>query len=419
MTASDGLQRILDEGKCIGCGLCAAMFPDKLEMAVAPGGYLRPVVRRALLEDETEAIYAVCPGVVVTGLPGPLAEAAPQLDEVWGPYVRIDRAHAADPETRHKAATGGALTALCDYLLASGTVAAVLHVAPGGARPAFGQAWVSESREALLAGAGSRYGPAAPLTALGAMLDRGAPFALVAKPCDISAVRLLGRRDPRVGDLITHFLTPVCGGIMPPFAMKAFLARHGIDPDDVAAVSYRGDGCPGPTRFVLKSGAVIEKTYLEFWGTESSQWHLPWRCKICPDGTGEAADIAAADTWPGGSPAAETLDDDPGTNAVLVRTPAGAELLRGAVDAGYLVLEGDATPRDLDHWQPHQVRKKIASGARFDGLRRAGQLGIETIGLRTEKLRARMDPETDRQQLEGTRARIAIGKHRDDFGTTS
>ncbi len=419
MTANDGLQRIVDEGTCIGCGLCAAMVPDKLEMSVAPSGYLRPASRRALSDDETAAVYAVCPGVVVTGLPEPLAEAAPHQDEVWGPYVRIDRAHAADQETRHKAATGGALTALCDYLLASGIAAAVLHVAPGGARPAFGQAHVSETREDLLAGAGSRYGPAAPLTALGAMLDRGAPFALVAKPCDISAVRLLGRSEPRVGELITHFLTPVCGGIMPPFGMDAFLARHGIDPDEVVAVSYRGDGCPGPTRFVLKSGETIEKTYLEFWGTDASQWHLPWRCKICPDGTGEAADIAAADTWPGGSPAPEALDDDPGSNAVLVRTQAGAELLRGAVDAGYLVLEGSATPRDLDHWQPHQVRKKIASGARFDGLRRAGQLGIETIGLRTEKLRARMDAETDRRQLQGTQARIAIGKHRDDFGTSS
>jgi len=417
--ASDGIQRILDEGKCIGCGLCVAMFPDKLEMEVAASGYLRPAARQALSEDETAAVYAVCPGVVVTGLPEPLAGAAPHLDEVWGPYVRIDRAYAADPAIRHKAATGGALTALCNYLLASGTAAAVLHVAPGGARPAFGQAQVSESREALLAGAGSRYGPAAPLTALGAMLDRGVPFALVAKPCDISAVRLLGCSDPRVGDLITHFLTPVCGGIMPPFGMEAFLARQGIAPEEVAAVSYRGDGCPGPTRFVLKSGEVIEKTYLEFWGSDSSQWHLPWRCKICPDGTGEAADIAAADTWPGGSPAAETLDDDPGTNAVLVRTQAGAELLRGAVEAGYLVLEGSATPRDLDLWQPHQVRKKIASAARFEGLRRAGQLGIETIGLRSEKLRAHMDAETDRQQLEGTRTRIAIGKHRDDFGTAS
>ena len=98
MTPSDGLQRIVDEGKCIGCGLCVAMFPDKLEMAVAPSGYLRPVARQALSKDETAALYAVCPGVVVTGLPTPLADAALHQDEVWGPYVRIDRAHAADPE---------------------------------------------------------------------------------------------------------------------------------------------------------------------------------------------------------------------------------------------------------------------------------------------------------------------------------
>ena len=66
MTASSGLQRILDEGKCIGCGLCAAMVPDKLEMAVAPSGYLRPAARQALSYDETAAVYAVCPGVVVS-----------------------------------------------------------------------------------------------------------------------------------------------------------------------------------------------------------------------------------------------------------------------------------------------------------------------------------------------------------------
>ena len=251
------------------------------------------------------------------------------------------------------------------------------------------------------------------------MLERGAPFAVVAKPCDISAVRLLGRRDPRVGKLITHFLTPVCGGIMPPFATDAFLRRLGVAPGEVAGFSYRGNGCPGPTRVELKGGDVIERTYLDFWGTESSMWHLPWRCKVCPDGTGEAADIAAADTWPGGSPTAEMLDGDPGTNAILVRTKAGAALVKGAVDAGYLIIEGPATTGDMDLWQPHQVRKKIASGARFDGMRMAGQLGMKTIGLRTEALRARMDEDADSRETEGTKARIAIGKHRDDYAMDS
>ncbi len=419
MAGNARFQRILEEGKCIGCGLCSSMFPDKLEMAVAPSGYLRPAARRDLSAEETDAIYDVCPGVVQTGLPEDLIERETVVDEVWGPFMRIDMAYAADPETRHRGSTGGALTALCDYLIASGTARAILHVTSGGARPSFGRPHVSVSREDVLEGAGSRYGPADPLTGFGALLDRGAPFAVVAKPCDISAVRLLGRRDPRVGALITHLLTPVCGGFMPPQGMESFLKRIGVAPDAVAAVSYRGDGCPGPTRIELKNGDTIDKTYLELWGSDASMWHLPWRCKICPDGTGEAADVAAADTWPGGSPTEAMLDDDPGTNVVLARTRAGAELVENAAEAGYLALDGSATPRDLDLWQPHQVRKKIASGARFQGMREAGQLELKTIGLRTDALRRRMDADTDRRQVEGTKARIAIGKHLDGYGADS
>ncbi len=412
-------ERITEEGKCIGCGLCASMLPGKLAMAVAPSGYLRPAASAALSEEETDAIYAVCPGLVQTGLPEELIGPETRLDEVWGPIVRIDMAYAADPESRHRAATGGALTALCDYLIASGEARAILHVAAGGARPSFGKPQVSEDHASVLAAAGSRYGPSDPLSALHALLDRGEPFALVAKPCDLSAVRLLGRREPRVGALITHFLTPVCGGFMPPFGMDAFLARNGIDPQEVAALSYRGYGCPGPTRITLRSGAVIDKTYLELWGSDASLWHLPWRCKICPDGTGEAADVAAADAWPGGAPTEEMMAEDPGTNVVIARSKAGAELVARAAEAGFLVLDGGATTADLDDWQPHQVNKKIASGARYQGLREAGQLGIETPGLRTAALRRRMDAETDRAQIEGAKQRIAIGKHRDDFGRES
>lgn len=419
MTPNDRFQRILDEGKCIGCGLCVSMLPDKLTIEVASTGYLRPVARDGLSEQETDAIYAVCPGVVQAGLPDALVDDPASVDEIWGPVVRIDRGHASDPETRFKAATGGALTALCDYLLASGTAKAVLHVKAGGARPSFGTSQISEDRAGVMLGAGSRYGPSAPLAELVAMLDRGEPFALVAKPCDLSAARLLGRSDPRVGALITHMLTPVCGGFMPPFGMDAFLRRIDVDPDEVATLSYRGNGCPGPTRVVLKDGRVIDKTYLDIWGSDASMWHLPWRCKICPDGTGEAADVAAADTWPGGSPTEDMLEGDPGSNAIIARTAAGATLVAEAAAAGFLTLEGPASLDDLSLWQPHQVRKKIASGARYEGLREAGHLGLETKGLRTEILHKHMDPEAGRQQVSGTVERIAIGKHRDDFGMES
>ena len=48
-------------------------------------------------------------------------------------------------------------------------------------------------------------------------------------------------------------------------------------------------------------------------------WHL-----------GEAADLAAADTWIGGSPNRVDSETDPGTNAVIARTRAGEESLAAA-----------------------------------------------------------------------------------------
>ena len=77
--------------------------------------------------------------------------------------------------------------------------------------------------------------------------------------------------------------------------------------------------------------------------------------------------------------------------------------------------DGDATIDDLNNWQPHLVRKKIASEARYDGMRAEGHLGIRTDRLRTDRLRSRMDAADDAAQMTGTRQRISIGKHRDDF----
>ena len=108
-----------------------------------------------------------------------------------------------------------------------------------------------------------------------------------------------------------------------------------------------------------------------------------------------------------------------GTNVVIGRTSRGAEIINGAIKANYLNLEGDAEPRDLDYWQPHLVKKKIAADARYAGMKVAGQLGLSTLDLRTNNLKGRMNASDYQQELMGTTRRIKIGKHRDDFSEES
>lgn len=406
---TERLYAIVEQGLCIGCGLCQAVAgPEVVGVRRVASGYEAPVVVGPLDHATVDAIVDVCPGTRIDGLPDHLADGA-TVDPVWGPWRRIVRAWAGDPEVRHRGSTGGVLTALGMYLLESGRVDHVLHARASTTEPTFGEPTLSSTPADVLAAAGSRYGPTATLRHVTDVLDLGRPIAFVGTPCDVSALRNWARHDDRVDELVRYRLTMVCGGFGTPEATRAFLGRVGIHPDELTALRYRGYGCPGPTR-AETADRVEERHYLDFWGDDESQWTLPWRCKVCPDGIGEAADVAAADTWPGGSPTREESEDDPGTNAVIARTEVGRRLLAEAEAAGAIVVEGEATVDDLSTWQPHQVRKKYAVGSRHAALGAVGRIQPVTHGLRLPELTAELSTDEVARQREGVRVRIADGR---------
>ena len=304
-TPSERLYAIAEQGLCIGCGLCQSVAgPDRVKVVKTTTGYERPVVVGELDHSTVDRIYDTCPGTRIDGLPERLIEVDTKIDNVWGPWQRMVRTWASDPDVRFEGSTGGVLTALAQYLLASKEVDFILHAKASTAEPTFGERHLSFTDADVIEAAGSRYGPTAPLIDVGDVLDRDQPFAFIGKPCDIGALRNYARHDDRVDCLVKYWLTPVCGGFMPPPQMNDFLRDAGIEPEDVTTFRYRGRGCPGPTRIETPE-RTAELHYLDMWSEDSSKWSLPFRCKICPDGIGEAADIAAADSWPGGAPTRE------------------------------------------------------------------------------------------------------------------
>ena len=130
------------------------------------------------------------------------------------------------------------------------------------------------------------------------------------------------------------------------------------------------------------------------------------RCKICPDAIGEATDIVASDTWPGGSPTVE----DEGFNGIIMRTRRGRELFEDAVTAGIIVVDRMIDFRDLDVVQPHQVRKKRAVWARLIGMRTAGLPVPETRDLRIDACARLNSLRENLSEARGARTRAKQGR---------
>lgn len=400
------LEEIVEGGLCIGCGLCQSIAgSEQVRMVMTADGRERPASVTPLGADVVQRINAVCPGTKVSGADPETLSGDASIDMVWGPASRIVIGHASDPETRYHGASGGVLTALAQHLLKVGEVDFVLHVAASADRPMRSVRQITFDQVEVLEAAGSRYGPAAPLVDFCDVLEWGRPFALIGKPCDIAAVRNLARLDPRVDRHMRYALSLVCGGVSDLVKSQEVLDALGLREDEVALFRYRGFGNPGPLRIETKSGRSAEIAYNDMWADEAG-WRIQSRCKICPDAIGEAADIVASDVWPGGSPEGE----DDGFNGIIVRTRRGGELFDAAVEAGALTVVRAAGFRDLDLYQPHQVRKKRAVWARLVGLHAAGRPVPHVDRLRLEENARFNSPRDNLAEARGTRRRAKEGR---------
>ena len=402
---------IVRAGLCTGCGLCASLAgPDKISMGLNVEGNMRPLVRAPIDDGTNRDILATCPGVTLTG-PGVVKGA--DMQPIWGPIREIYRSWSAEPAVRHHAAAGGTLTGLGRYLMHSGEVSAILHVRASASKPWLTDAQISRTPEEVFSGAQSRYGPAAPLTHVHAMLDAGEEFAVIAKPCDISAVRSLARIDPRVDRQVKYLLTNFCGGVPSAQIARAMIRFHGVDEDEVETFRFRGEGWPGPRRVQTKDGKVFDMSYESAYFDKSRPWSydIQFRCKICPDAVGELADISVPDGWilRDGKP---IYDEAPGVNVAVVRTERGVDLLRRAVDAGYLQL-GPISMQELEAMHVAHPPRKVGAPATFLALRMLGQPRPQVRGYRTLACIRRAGPRLLWQQFRGTVRRVLRGDNRE------
>ncbi|MGO1411497.1 MAG: Coenzyme F420 hydrogenase/dehydrogenase, beta subunit C-terminal domain [Microbacterium sp.] len=320
---------------------------SRISMDLRDGGWMRPTVAPEGAVDtreEARKFRAICPGV---RLDAPVPETA-TVHPTFGRYVSAWRGRAADDETRAAGSSAGVLTAMSTFLVTTGRARSVRGAAMSPAQPTRTVPVSITSREEALAAAGSRYAPVSALDGFDVSSD-----AIVAKPCEISALTRLRRLAPGGDDPLT--LSFFCAGTPSQSATRSLVTKLGVEVDRATSVRYRGNGWPG--EFVATDGeARGALSYDDSWGKHLGR-DLQWRCKICPDGTGEDADIAVGDFWKADDRGYPLFDDADGESVVIARTLRGHELLMEATRQGVIVL-GEVDLDDVERIQPLQRARK-------------------------------------------------------------
>jgi coenzyme F420 hydrogenase subunit beta len=348
--------------------VCAYIDPQRIRMVEDGRSGRRPMVNGGATDAAHDpAALTVCPGVRLEHTydrsdPDLIRE----LTAAWGPVYEVWAGQAADPKIRFAASSGGAASALALFCIEQLGFHGVLHIAARPDVPYLNHTVLSTTRAEILTRTGSRYAPASPCDGLQMIEDAPGPCVFIGKPCDVAAVQKARRLRPQLDRNIGLTVAFFCAGTPTTRATFALLARMGVtDPARVQSLRYRGRGWPGRcvVTFIDGAGRRTERSlsYEESWGLLAHD--KQWRCHICPDHTGEFADIAVGDAWHRVPQPA-----DAGRSLVLARTPHGREVLTAARAAGALHL-APAAPAVLWAARPGQLQARGALWGRLLALR--------------------------------------------------
>lgn len=360
---------VVDAHLCTGCGVCAHLRPEALEMVDVPRVGRRPLPIAEVTGGVGGDAVRACPGRRLEHSEETLA-GAPFGGE-WGPVLALWECWSTDPAVRHRGSSGGVVSALAAHAVTSGAAAGALQVQASREDPLRNETVLNRTYEAIVGAAGSRYSPASPCERLDLVEAAEGPCVVVGKPCDIAAVREASRRRPALAERVGLTIGIFCAGTPSTAATEQVIRSLGVDPSAVTRLDYRGEGWPGRFRVVTGAGERVSTTYEESWGALTK--HRQWRCLICPDHTGEFADLGVGDPW------YRTIrDDEDGRSLVVVRTERGRQAIEAALADG--VLDGHVLP--LERLPQSQPGLESTRGAVWGRLQTMRLLGLPTPRFR-------------------------------------
>jgi coenzyme F420 hydrogenase subunit beta len=294
--------------------------------------------------------------------------------DIWGKVDKAYIAYSSDETTRYKAASGGALTELCCYLLHERCVDGIIHTTFNPENPTETISCVSTTEEEVRSRCGSRYSISVPLKNILKQIESGKKYAFVGKPCDVMALRRFINNNVKYKNTFVCLLSFFCAGEPSRKAQKILLEKMGSSVEQCKELTYRGNGWPGYTTAVNRNGTVNKIEYKVAWG-ECLGRDLRKICHYCMDGTGDAADLVCADFWHLDENTKPDFSEHEGRNIIISRSKLGSEILNGAISEGYLLMTENFTKKidQLYKYQPNHYKRKATMKTMLFALKLCGR----------------------------------------------
>ena len=336
---------------CMGCGACKWACPNN---AISLVNLVEIGIRPLVTEEKCKRCGKckdICPGIRLKHNNFP-PKILSELATEWGPIIGMYEGYASNEKVRFAGSSGGIATALALYGIEKSNFTGILHIRTNpddalGNIPTF-----SANREDLMKTTGSRYGPAAPCEAFDLIRRADGPCMFIGKPCDVAALNKARKMDPVLDENVALTISIFCAGTPSRRGTLELLKAMGVDNlQSVESLDYRGNGWPGEATARLVGGEQVTMTYEQSWGNILSQ-HSQLRCRLCPDSSGEFADISCGDPW------YRTIEpSEPGSSLVLARSNVGLEFIKKARADKYVILE-ERTPEVLPQSQPSVLNRR-------------------------------------------------------------
>ena len=305
---------------CNFCGNCIAVCPTK---AIEIGDE-KPVLTGNCIS--CGLCYDNCPGIEVPFRKLENNIFGKNSTSDIGVYKNIFISHSTDLNIRKNAASGGVVTSLLTYLFEEKNIDRAVVVGMNKNSPSEPEIKIVKSLSELSSTSQSKYTMIPLNSILDKVKDAKGKTAIVGLPCHIHGIRKLQDSGWLRNDIITIGL--FCGFNVSHKATEYLVKKLGFAKEDIKKIEYRAGKWPGGFRIESKNG---KKRYLpkEIYNFLMPMF-VPKRCTVCPDLTGELADISVGDAW---------IEGYKGWSSVITRTEMGDKIFKSAVKNGYLKAE--------------------------------------------------------------------------------